>query len=109
MIKAGTLRHVVNIQTPSVEKNDVGEDVVNWTDFIVDYPAQVNGLSGGELEAARQTHAEAQFEIRLRYPADGPVTTTMRIKYDGRYFDVLHVNNIRERNRELVILAKEQL
>lgn len=104
-MQAGKLRHLVTLQTATLTKDGRGQDIETWANTVTDCPAEVVKLSGRELERAIQTSAEATWKVRIRH-MDG-LSTDMRIAYNGRTFEILDINNIDERDREIHILVKE--
>lgn len=102
----GALRHRLVVQRATKTQDSYGQDVVEWTDLMTIY-AQVRAMTGNEMEAARQTAAEARFKIRSWYP---PVTIRRedRIIWDQRTLDVLDAEDPTGVGREIVILAKER-
>lgn len=103
---AGKLRHYVTIQTyAETSAGSRGEKQGGWQDALATVPAEIVTLTGRELELARQIIAQASVRIRLRYHVG--VTTKSRIVWNGRVFNVVHVNNVDQRNRELVCLCSE--
>lgn len=58
---------------------------------------------GREFEAARQITAEIDTQFQIRYVAG--LSTTMRITYEGRQYDILRIQEVGRRNR-LNIWAK---
>ena len=69
MIRAGKLRHRVTLQAKSVTRDDMGGEIIVWTDVATVY-AQVEALSGRALMAAQQAQSEVSGRILLRHRAD---------------------------------------
>ncbi|HXH37555.1 MAG TPA: phage head closure protein [Thermoanaerobaculia bacterium] len=108
MIDIGNLRHRVIIEALDlVNQNSRGEPTQSATTVATVW-AEIKPLIGRELFTAQQRAAQVTHGVRMRYPGT-PVTPEMRLNFNGRYFDILSVLNIDERNRELQILAKERL
>ena len=104
-MRAGRLRHSVVIQQNTPTRNGKGEEIENWSTFAT-RSAAVVPLTGREMFNAQQRHAEAELRIELRYLA--AITTKMRVSYDSRLFDILHVADIEERRRETHLLVKQR-
>lgn len=102
---SGQLRHRINIESPPTTVSTRGGRTGDWSLLYENVPASVKDLSGFELIRAQKNNAEAKTEIRIRYHAG--INTTQRIVFGDRVFHLLHINNIDQRNIELVILANE--
>lgn len=101
----GKLRHKLSLETPA-NTTDKGVVTTTW------YPAgevfgDVSQLSGRELEQARQIVAEATHQIKTRWSPDR-FEPKQRLSLDGRYFYVENVNNVGERNREIILTCVER-
>ena len=105
MIRAGTLRHPIKIESNQTTINDYNEPVEQWTTLHTTR-ANIKPLKGNENFISDQIHAETTHLITMRYLK--PLDTSMRINFNGRFFDILSIINIEEKNRALQILAKEQ-
>ena len=57
-MKAGALRHRVDIRQKAVSRNTFGEEVVTWTTYADDVWAAVEPLRGQEFIALRQQGSE---------------------------------------------------
>ncbi|MGH3850698.1 MAG: phage head closure protein, partial [Pseudonocardiaceae bacterium] len=69
-MRAGTLCHLVTIQTPSpVGRSSYGDEVMVWVD-IAQRSAAIEPLQGRELWAAQQIVAQISHRIRMRYQPD---------------------------------------
>ncbi len=104
-MRAGKLRHQITIQQNTPARNGKGEEIDSWSTFATRYAAVIP-LTGRELFNAQQRHAEAELRMELRYFSG--VTTKMRVSWDSRLFDILHIANLDERDRELHLLVKER-
>lgn len=104
LLSIGRLRHRMTIQDYVASKNSFGEETKVWNDFT-EVSASVEPLSGKELFAAQQLHAETTTMIIMRY-CEG-VNTSMRVLFKGRRYDILHVSNKEERNIAMYLLCKE--
>ena len=79
-----------------------GKPTKTWTDFATVW---ANSYAGGgrEFTEARQLNAEISVQFQIRY-IEGP-SATMRILYDGRYYDIDRISEVGRRER-LNIFAK---
>lgn len=105
-MKAGDLKHRLELQAPIISANDMLETIQTYTTQATVWGA-VEPLSGNLLFNAQQANSEAQGRIRIRYRSD--IQPTWRVKYGNRYLKILSIINPFERNQELHILYKEAL
>lgn len=105
MIRAGMLRHRVTLQERSTATDSFGQPIETWSD-VGTYWAAVKPLRGREGEAIRQVKAEATHRVVLR--AVAPVTTAMRLVFDGRVLDIIEALDVDERGRELNLVCIER-
>ena len=103
-MRAGRLRHPIEIQYDNGAQDSYGQWVPSWTK-LVDWHGSIEPLSGNELWRAQQVQAEVTHRIRIRYRAS--ITPRNRIVFGTRNFDILAVLNHDEKNRELELLCKE--
>jgi len=103
-MRAGKLRHPIEIQYDNGSQNSFGQQIPDWTK-LVDWHASIEPLQGNELWRAQQVNAEVSHRVRMRYRAS--ITPRNRIVFDSRNFDILAVLNHDEKNRELELLCKE--
>ena len=98
------LRHRITIQS-QVHTQDptTGEDLVTWTTFLADEPAEVVPLSGREFiqSAAAQAAVDTRMTIRWR----SGVEPTMRVVFDGNNYQISAVLPDPSNRRWLTIMA----
>lgn len=104
-IRAGDLRHRVTIQVKTSVIDANGGTAGEWMDFAINVPAAIRPLSSRELMAAQAIHATTSHEITIRYMPG--ISPSMRIIFNGRYFNLSRPLNTDERNIELIIPATE--
>jgi SPP1 family predicted phage head-tail adaptor len=74
---------------------DYGEPTESWSKWLT---CRANYYtSGKEFEAARQINAEISAWFQVWYVAG--LSATMRILYEGRYFDIDHFDEVGRRER----------
>lgn len=86
-MKAGELRHRIEIKRRQVAYDNLGHEQEAWTSIATVW-AEVKELSGRELERARQLVAEATIQVRTR--ASGMLATD-RVLFKNRTFDIASV------------------
>jgi SPP1 family predicted phage head-tail adaptor len=81
------LRHRVTVQSQvHTQDSGTGEDIVTWTNFLADEPAEVVPLSGREFiqSAAMQAAVDTRMTIRWR----SGVLATMRVVFDSQNYQI---------------------
>lgn len=103
-MEAGKLRHLVQLQANTPTQNTLGEPSDSWA-TIANIYAAIRPMAGQELMLAQQVIAKASHQITVRnYPG---LSAENRIKFGTRIFDINSVNNVDERNREMILLCSE--
>lgn len=105
-MRAGGLKHRIDIQSPVNGVDAHGGNTRTWTDFQKDYPAKRRNLSGTEKRATSAgggEYAEARVEWELRYLPG--LNETMRILHDGKVFNIRAVLDIEERHRTMIVIT----
>ncbi len=106
-MKAGRLRHRVDIQKWVADRDTTtGEVAETWITNTTEW-ADVRPISGRERMEAAQVKADITHAITIRYKSD--LEEKDRIKWGDRVFHIEGIINVDERDRELQILAKEQV
>lgn len=103
-MRLGPLRQRVNIQARSATVDAFGQESETWATVATVW-ASVEPLSGRELLAAQQVQGETTHRIRMRYQAG--VTTSSRLLFNLRPFDVRSVINKNEAGAFLELLCTE--
>ena len=107
-MRSGQLRKKVRLQQPVTAQDNFGQELVTYPDVIVGLRASIRHLSGRELWDARQVNAQINFHIRLRwYPGVRPSWRIVDME-TNRIYNIVTVEDVREREHELDILAAEQ-
>lgn len=102
-MRAGSLRHLVTIQTPVETQNSFGEPEVRWQDLHTNIWANIMPISGREYFAAKQTVAEVSARIVMRY-VEG-ITAKMKIVHGANEYLIEEIINENERNRMLTMMC----
>ena len=103
-MRAGPLRHRIQIQNRSLLVDEFGEESQVWATVATVW-ASVEPLSGRELLAAQQVQGETTHRVRMRYLAG--VTSSSRVLFNLRPFDVRSVINKNEAGVSLELLCTE--
>jgi SPP1 family predicted phage head-tail adaptor len=105
-MRAGTLRRQVTIQARSSTPDTFGQSVRTWTNLVTT-SADIEPLSGRELEVARAVQAEVTHQVTIRYRTG--LTDAMRVVYQGRYFNINSILDVGTRHETLQMLCTEGL
>lgn len=106
MIRAGKLRHKVEIQEKIVSRDSMGGEEITWVPFIY-CRCQISPLSGREYFAAQQVQSTVSHKMQMRYQPG--IKPTHRIQWGERVFDINASLNKDERNVELIIFCTEAI
>ena len=110
-MKIGDYNRRVEVQTNTSGKDTFGGDTYSWA-TTSEVWAKVINLTGGKLEAARQIDIKASVEIGMRFCGTGGVagiTMANQLVYNGRTFEIVHINDVFEQHTELILTCKEQI
>lgn len=88
-MRAGARRHAIVLERPS-EKVVAGANKTGWTK-VAETRATIVALTGRELVAAQQVHAEVTTKINIRYRPGVDETLRARDVRDGTLFGILAV------------------
>lgn len=106
MVRAGSYRHQLAIEQRSITPDAAGEPANTWTTFA-QVRCSVEFSPGREVWASAQRNARVPTIFRIRYLAG--VLPSMRIVFDGRYFDIKSSVDQEARKEELIITAEEHV
>jgi len=104
-MRAGTLKHKIEIQQNDPTQDSTGAEVENWTVFDETWAA-VWPVSATERLSMGKLQGEVSHKIRIRFTAG--VTSAMRILFKGRVLDIMAPPiNKDELNEYLDMLCRE--
>jgi SPP1 family predicted phage head-tail adaptor len=103
-MNAGPKRFRVTFQSLVETKDGYGQKVESWLD-VATYWAAIRNLTGRELINAKQVKAESHYMIIMRYVPG--ITPSMRAVCDGINYNIVSLNNVDMRKRELRIEVQE--
>ena len=106
-MRAGSLRHVVDLERQSATQDAMGQRVDTWTSFAT-VRASIEPLKGDEYQAGSGEQAELSHKIRIRYSADtAGLRARDRINHKGEIFEITAPPiNLYQANRELQIMCR---
>ena len=91
------------------EKPDkIGNQGQEWTDFFTAW-ANVNGVGGREYYSASQVNSQNDVMFKIRYSRKiaGFLSSEIRILYDGKLYDVKHIDDFQEQHRQLTFRTEQ--
>lgn len=103
-MRAGQLRHRVELQSVSEARDSYGAAVLTYTTADTVY-SSIEPLDGSESWDAKQIEAGNTHVVTVRGTAT--VTPRYRVKFGSRYFDIASVVNIDERGFVKRLICKE--
>lgn len=104
VIASGKRIHNVQVQENRSTQNGMGQPIDNWV-TVFEQRVAIEPQTGRELAIALQMNTASTHKVTALY--DSRFTTKNRIVYCGRNFDVNHIANVDERNRELILTCGE--
>lgn len=105
MVQPRTLNRKITIQQSTESKDSYGDPISTWATYAI-RSANPTPLQGRETFIYQQRYSESSMMFRLRYDSiTKDITTKMRILYDGVYYDIDDVLNLKEQNRDIDIIA----
>ena len=106
MINPGIMRETITIQKNVSDKDGRGNPVDGWQDYYT-CRAYVNELSGNEFYEARLVNLEntVRFTVRYTPKLKDLDTTSYRLLFRGRIYDITFIDNPQFRNEILKISA----
>ncbi len=106
-MNTGDLRYSVQIEQKTITGQDsYGQDIYTWT-VVATLWCEVRAMTGRELEAAQQLHAEARWKMQTHYPSV-TIKREMRAVFGSppRVLDILDAEDPTGKRREMVLLLK---
>jgi SPP1 family predicted phage head-tail adaptor len=110
-LRSGDLNRRVNLEQRSSTRDSFGEELLTWSDLMTVW-AEIQPLSGRELELAQKMASEVSHRITIRYQSsltDTRMVAGLRALYKARVFNIVAVLNEDEANVRLQLLASEGL
>ena len=103
----GQYRHRVTVQASTITQDaTTGEEIKAWATAATPW-ARVRPLSGREYLQAEQVEASASHEIS--FLSVSGLTTSHRILWGTRVFDINHINDLDERGIEQRCICTESV
>jgi SPP1 family predicted phage head-tail adaptor len=107
-MRAGELKHRIDIQEPAAEVQDSAGQVISGFETVITLLASIEQLSARERFVEAQRLATATHRIVVRYtPALDLLNASWRVLFGERVFQILGHSNVKERNRDVELLCEE--
>jgi SPP1 family predicted phage head-tail adaptor len=108
VIEPGELHNFITIETASTVPDTFGQSVspAAWN-VVGQVWAALYTAGGRETSQAAQIVSEVSHVIKIRYSSAFKPRANYRVIYGERYFTVQYVENVKERNRVLLLYALE--
>jgi SPP1 family predicted phage head-tail adaptor len=104
-LRAGKLRHLATIESPTRSQATSGQPTISWSEFAETY-VSISPLTGRELWNAQQIQPDITHQVEARYLAD--VTSDMRVVFNSRVFNIAEPpENVEERGILMRLLCVE--
>lgn len=108
MITARRMRHSVDVAVVTEALSDRGQTLKGLPLIVsAKEPCEIENLSGREIEQARQMYAVATHRVRMRFNHQVPITTKHILLFGNQKLNVGYVNNVENRDREVILLCAE--
>ena len=108
VLRAGTLRHRLILQSRNSTGDGMGGVTYSWTNERTVYGA-IWPLRGTERLTAQQLESSITCQVRIRYASDVSPANRIQVGDTTQYLDIVSVVNPEYRNRELILYCKEAL
>ncbi len=98
----------IEIQLLTETEDEIKQLIPVWKTVFKPW-AEVRCTGGREYYAAAQTNSENDVTFRIRFSRKvaGKLTSELRIVYGGIVYNVVHIEDVNEQHRELVIRARQ--
>ena len=101
---AGRLNTSITLQGKSGGPDSFGQVIPVYSDVSTIY-AEVMQKTSKEFYLAQKVYASVTMVFKTNY--QNGVDALLRVKFGNRYFEILGVDNVEQRNICLLIIAKE--
>ena len=111
VIRSGDLRDRVTLQQRQTSQSPSGQPVETWVELFTAW-ADMDPLTGRELIAAQQVQSSVTHNVTMRYRsefANPKAVASMRLVYQGRYFNIHACMDQDSRKRAVVLQVEEGL
>lgn len=109
MVRAGALRHRINLQSRATTVDAAGQAIGSWSTYRTCF-AEVIYKGGAETVRGQQVDAQYSAVIRIRFPQSGtfPVPEHRAI-WDSKTFNIKSIQRRDTHERELWLFCVEDV
>ena len=101
----GERNQYIEIQQPTIGQDAEGGVVKSWAPFTDAFAAK-NNLSGTERSATSHGGQVAIAKTLFDIAYQPGITAAMRVVHDGKNYNIKHVNNVFEENKDLILTCE---
>lgn len=107
-MRAGLLRHTVEIQTASKTADAIGHMTITWSTAAT-RKAQIDALRGDEYTAAQQLESKVTHRVRMRHYSG--LTSADRLYWteEAKTFDIVAVCPVGPKRRMMEVMCVENV
>jgi SPP1 family predicted phage head-tail adaptor len=108
LFNPASLRHSIQLTTPSSSVDSFGQPLTSWTVYLSTY-AEIRMLSGMELYQSDEFTSAAQYRIRIRWPGGSGVSVKVgdRVLFGTHVYVIQIVEDEQMRNIALRLTCLE--
>jgi SPP1 family predicted phage head-tail adaptor len=104
-MRSGALNKQIVIETLGTTQSTAsGEILKSWSTTTETVWADFERIDGGEQYMGEERQLVENARFRVRYSST--ITQTNRISYNSKYWEIMDVENVGDRNKELIITAR---
>lgn len=100
-------RTTLTLQRYSEASGTYSASVKTWADTNYTYTGTLGAISGNERMSSDRTMLYADYRFYTVYDSVALVTEKDRFKYGTRIFEIVFVDNVLQKYKDLVISLKE--
>lgn len=102
----GLFNHIITIQDYTQGKDSAGGQLKVWDIEVAVLLAGVNYIAGTEQDATRHGGEVSVSKTIFTAHYVFGVTEEMRVLFNGKHYDIKHVNNFLEKNQYLILTCQ---
>ena len=102
-MRAGELRNRITIQSKTITQDEELNPIETWVDFATPW-VEVLPQNSREYYRLATINSEIEKAFKMRY-MDG-INPRMRALFKNKTFEIIGVENVKERNKEILLTAK---
>jgi len=105
-MRAGKLRHRIEVDEPITSQNDTGEEIVNFMPWPRKVSAEVHPLTGRERLLSNGILASFDTRIEVRWsPENARIDAKWRILFAGIIYNIVSAEDVDFAHRRIEIMA----